>query len=1483
MWSKIVPEIKRWVSRYLAVTMVLSLVLNNSFVVSAFAAPKEEEEDTATASNAVRDSKVSLKNHAGSEDKVWIAVLSQEAGYDAGDEVCLNIYIKNNTQEVISDGILRYKGNGILEDSGYFEEMDSLYTGQEDAVPEDSLTVLSDTEVKDGQTEVEEEDADNTWLEEEDSSEEDQPEHELTDLTIEPGGTYQAQFYFTIDDSIETIKNQKVTFKFQGETEEAGKIFANEEFYYGVGAMNLLPVELGTEDYFQDSDTEAVRGEIPAGADGRMLLSFDLGDIEDMILEEIMENGSSWEGASPSDGRPASDSQAEKASPAQVASSSQAQPASSSQAEKEGEESGTNPWIKWEGESFKTSKKEQPIVRGLNCEVEAWGVKLNHFRRASKAAEDEYDISTINTFQIDPDTQPGVYYGKVTASYQAKGKSFKSSQGFVLTVTEGIDEQVARVIALIDELPEFEEAAETLAKYEEAEDDEGYAAYYLALSEQVTSVHGEYLALTEAQQEKVTNREKLLMYVEMFGVETLEEKSGASTTPLPGHREESYGGNDIRFMMFNYGEAVNNNGLSGGFDFRGLFNHGTTNELTDQDGYTDNRVRVKPKLEGGYPVFHVRPTVWNRVSEEVQKMDGKSLGYLFGAGGNGVVKYTATNTPLTYEKSNRRFTYNSAENAVDFVFEGDSGEFYLRDYQERGTSLAYYCKNHGKDYYDFFPFTYWNGILPTADQKNNESSFNYDSNEIDYWFGMTMEAKFLQPKDGKIRYEVSGVPQEEEMIFNFSGDDDVWVFIDDVLVLDLGGTHGIVSGAIDFSTGDIWEYLDWGPGDNKPANPTTNIKARFEEAYANEEEKFDKLRWNGDTFANYTEHNIKLFYLERATSCSNCKLEFNLPTLPPNSLMVTKDVTASGEGEGAVSDFIKDSLEYKFRVVKKGGNENNPSDLYLPAGTEYVIWENGSSTNRKGTIGEDGCFTLKSGESAQFDKMIHTEGDVTSYYVEEIMPTDLTGQYAGVEYQVGSNGGQTATGREDQITNQFTTFKSGEMAADESQFVTYFNKVETNKLSTLKITKEQEQGSIFDPNKEFDIQVKLGDQLLEKGTKYQVTTRANSQGIEKEVGEDGVIKLKVGETAEIFKKILSGTEYEIQEIIPNGETFHPSYSGTITIGTGEPENILFESSSEMAKGKFELNSTVHVTVKNKSYDFPGEISIVKQCIGNEETAVFHFNVEEVEFDADEHNGTYEAKGGQLPGTNITVTDENGTKGKILIGYSSGTTGIYYYKVSEQRGEGYDFIYDDSFYIVEMTVKNGSAEVSEVWKNGIERIDKGKELPFTNYKSVPLTVKKMVAGDQPQTGDSFTFTAKITRENRPFTLPQPVEGAGYQVHEDGTVEFSLKHGGSMVLPIPVGADVVITEVSHDGYRVSCSYTVSGQETKVEGDSVSIPGIVAPLEVDVTNTPGILLPDTGGPGLMMFNRYGWMLLLLALMMAGMEVCLYGYSRRKQGEEY
>lgn len=121
---------------------------------------------------------------------------------------------------------------------------------------------------------------------------------------------------------------------------------------------------------------------------------------------------------------------------------------------------------------------------------------------------------------------------------------------------------------------------------------------------------------------------------------------------------------------------------------------------------------------------------------------------------------------------------------------------------------------------------------------------------INHYFGVKMALTYIHPEGGQI----SNSPNSKtDMIFNFSGDDDFWLFIDGRLVLDIGGIHPARSGAINFATGEVET------NDDKRAN-TTNLANILEDGW-------DKTG---------SQHEIAIFYLERGKGLSNFKMNFNL-------------------------------------------------------------------------------------------------------------------------------------------------------------------------------------------------------------------------------------------------------------------------------------------------------------------------------------------------------------------------------------------------------------------------------------------------------------------------------------------------------------------------------------------------------------------------------------------------------------------------------
>lgn len=160
----------------------------------------------------------------------------------------------------------------------------------------------------------------------------------------------------------------------------------------------------------------------------------------------------------------------------------------------------------------------------------------------------------------------------------------------------------------------------------------------------------------------------------------------------------------------------------------------------------------------------------------------------------------------------------------------------------------------------FFPFN-------SASQVNADTSA--ESSTLNHHFGLSMSTQFIQPAENGVAgmTDYNGSPRDME--FEFSGDDDVWVYIDDVLVGDLGGIHESAALNINFHTGDV-KVNDKSVG---------TLKSLFEAAGVSTD------NFSGNTFAADSQHTLKFYYLERGAYASNMHLKFNLVTQPVSELL----------------------------------------------------------------------------------------------------------------------------------------------------------------------------------------------------------------------------------------------------------------------------------------------------------------------------------------------------------------------------------------------------------------------------------------------------------------------------------------------------------------------------------------------------------------------------------------------------------------------
>lgn len=518
-------------------------------------------------------------------------------------------------------------------------------------------------------------------------------------------------------------------------------------------------------------------------------------------------------------------------------------------------------------------------------------------------------------------------------------------------------------------------------------------------------------------------------------------------------------------------------------DTRNLINISMANYYTNQTygnsfkfdgtGYTNSEAvtpnLVQGYLKDGYPVANGYDN----------NDDGTSLKDLFDGTWDKVIQ----NTYVT--GLNHLFSYDSRTGT--YSYDSDKNYAYYDIDSSRNTEKNFIVYERSKDKGEgnrhvasFMPYSSW-------DDGASQNKFA---------FGMMISFEFLQPKNGKIN--------GQDMVFSFSGDDDVWVFIDNKLVLDLGGVHERATGSINFANGEVYV--------NNQSNPTLG----------------SVFNSDSDTFADYTSHSLKLFYMERGRGDSNCSIKFNLPPRPTNSIEIVKSLANSDKEKYTSTDF-------QFKAYLEDEEDRNQELVQynaIPEGTPYRVKKNDSLTDEVRYVGANNIFTLKAGESAVFEGIdsglwfYAEEVGILSDQFDRVDITDWKVTYHDLNEKLV----ETSNGKVPEQTETYLA-RSEEKTAGNAARVEFKNTCNVKNLRKLRITKKMNGLSTTD---KFSFQVYLtgqNGQFIPYDGGYEVihkdgtsaSREGNPQGIISDIAPDETI---------VIDKILSGTEFRVNEIEP---------------------------------------------------------------------------------------------------------------------------------------------------------------------------------------------------------------------------------------------------------------------------------------------------------------------------------------------------------------
>lgn len=729
----------------------------------------------------------------------------------------------------------------------------------------------------------------------------------------------------------------------------------------------------------------------------------------------------------------------------------------------------------------------------------------------------------------------------------------------------------------------------------------------------------------------------------------------------------------ITINMFNYNNTEINKKhslqFSNGMDQKDEYNN-WTGSATTRTGIMENTLG-----SDSYPVLNKGNKESTRYLFSADPVTGKEFypdaNYLLKKDANGYYEYDSATNFAQFDKKTNKFTV--------YKVPGSHGD---------ATGLQ--NPKHGS----FFPFnTLGNSVI---EHTANGSDIYGISTKPDYHFGMTMSAKFIQPKDGKIK--------DNNMVFEFSGDDDVWVYIDGVLVLDIGGIHNAASGSINFADGTA-----------TVGTTTKNLKTLFEE-----ENKTEDFVSGENRFADYTMHTINFYYLERGAGDSNCKLKFNLPTVPDGSVTVQKQLSNTDKEKYA-------DVGFKFQLLVK-----DEKGSYVPSATNGTLSDNSKVEFNSETINNvsyKNVFTLKPGQYATFSGLKAN----TKYKIKELGVSN--DRYDQVLI---SNEGTKTTDKNGNVISR-------EATVDSRPLVIFTNKCSKNNSRKLCITKKI-KGDI-PVNDKFDFKIKLNDQLYtgnyylqdSEGNYYTSENETLNKAAEKTVcgkAVNGVVSSVPAGYTVVLEQILAGTSFEVNEINLTTDYGNPEYS----IEAAEDVNT-----TNKASGKIKLGSDAKVTVTNTRNNV-ASLEITKVNTKNQSLPGAKFTLTLDSDSAKTYNETSDEKG--------------------LLKFENLSVGTYTLTETEAPSGGY--VKSTESYKVIVSVENNKA-TAKLYKADGNEIENKK---ITNYTEKEEAENNLTSS---KTAEVFDYENRIYRIN----LKAETTGREGDVEAQGaSVVMVLDASGSM---------------------------------------------------------------------------------------------------------
>lgn len=660
-------------------------------------------------------------------------------------------------------------------------------------------------------------------------------------------------------------------------------------------------------------------------------------------------------------------------------------------------------------------------------------------------------------------------------------------------------------------------------------------------------------------------------------------------------------------------------------------------------------------------------------------------------------------------------------------------------------------------------------VIHDATEQKNRGYFPFNSTDpsakdnLNYGFGTQFTIPFTVTENGKN-------VDDSDMVFDFTGDDDVWVYIDGALVLDMGGAHNKAVGEINFAkqkatittgTSDAKRGNNFTAGGRVPAENNGKFTVSFSDI------KVMKSDGTFVTLADHmkksgTVHELKMYYMERGMWSSNMSITYSFVPLP-SGLSVSKQVDTTNVNAGLQTAAAnKDTFDF---IMKKGASEENLTNV---SDVNYSFYD-GTTTHDKQVV-KDGKIALKNKQYANsFENADESDAFKPGDYfnITETANANYTTRWFVTDLDKTAEEQKTP---EKSGNDNVAKFKFGQYVNEFSKANYNVNFVNTPKTGTLTLTKNY-TGTAPDGAK-FGFKVLVDLNGGENYSAYNLAYTSNKSSTETtETATAGQLKLSAGETV-TFEGIPAGATYQITEDTPadtdiweRDETQDKDLTGRITPGGTAEASVTNKTHSEV------IDKVIYVEAKKDTLYKPEEVTSDYEV--NLLTNGLNYN---------------KTKGFNAPTPNEKYTASY--TGKNAKGDVSGTITVYSYAVSN---DVYVFDYGLKSDLADITHGAGMFQNDNLFNQNVE----GGTAKFTALNTEKLTQSTI-------TGTTGTELTQLT-DDEGNKLP------GAKLSEQEKVEFNPtafmdKQETASYETTVLGKDKTKVETAEDGVVMSADVTV-----------------------------------------------------------------------------